>query len=53
MHAVVTSLDGRRVIRRQAQGPTTHPEDLGKRVAEELAEAGAHQILDEARGGKP
>jgi len=53
MHAIVTSLDGRRVIRRQGQGVATHPEDLGSRLAEELSEAGAHQLLDEVKGGKP
>ena len=52
MHAVVTSLDGRHVIRRHRQGVATSPEDLGKRVAQELTEAGAREILDEVRGGK-
>src|SRR5262249_39003292 len=52
MHAVVTSLDGQRVVRRHAQGSPAHPEDLGKRVAEELAAAGAREILDEVRGGR-
>ena len=51
MHAIVTSLDGRRFVRRRAQGAPTHPEDLGKRLAQELAEGGAIAILDEVRGG--
>jgi hydroxymethylbilane synthase len=53
MHAVVTSLDGQRVVRRHAQGIPNRPEDLGKRVAQELAQGGAREILDEVRGGKP
>jgi len=52
MHAVVTSLDGGRVISRRAQGPSNCPEDLGKRVAQELADAGGLEILDTVRGGK-
>jgi hydroxymethylbilane synthase len=49
MTAIVSSLDGLRVIRRQARGPVAYPERLGKRLADELANAGANDILNEAR----
>ncbi|MGH9411626.1 MAG: hydroxymethylbilane synthase [Vicinamibacterales bacterium] len=49
MRAVVTSLDGRRSIRRDGDGPADRAADLGRRVADELAKAGAAAILDEVR----
>lgn len=49
MEAVVCSLDGRSIIRRHARGSAAHPESLGKRLADELAAAGAADLLDEVR----
>ena len=49
MTAIVCSLDGLRVIRRQARGPSAYPDRLGKRLADELANAGAADILNEVR----
>jgi hydroxymethylbilane synthase len=45
MHAVVASVDGRRCIRRQARGRSTQASQLGQRLADELAAAGALEIL--------
>jgi hydroxymethylbilane synthase len=52
MRAVVTSLDGARVVRREITGATGDPESLGRRLADELAHGGATAILDEVRGSK-
>jgi hydroxymethylbilane synthase len=49
MHAIVTSLDGRRSVRRELTGPSSDPESLGRRMADELARGGATAILDEVR----
>jgi hydroxymethylbilane synthase len=49
MHAVVTSLDGQRIVRRELGGPTADPESLGREVADALARGGATDILDEVR----
>ena len=49
MRAVVSSVDGRRSIRRDGRGPAARPAELGRRLAEELAKAGAAAILDEVR----
>jgi len=51
MHAVVASLDGLRSVRRSARGRATDPEDLGRRLADDLAAGGARDILD-AIGGR-
>jgi hydroxymethylbilane synthase len=47
--AVVCSLDGLQTVRRHARGPAGHPEQLGKRLADELAVAGGAEILDKVR----
>lgn len=52
MHAIVTSLDGRRSVRRSVRGPAAEAVTLGRRLAEALADAGATQILDEVRGSQ-
>lgn len=52
MHAIVTSLDGRRSIRRNARGVAADPGALGRSLAETLARAGATEILDEVRGSQ-
>jgi hydroxymethylbilane synthase len=49
MHAVVATLDGRRAIRRNASGPLGDPGGLGTRLADELARAGAGEILSQLR----
>jgi hydroxymethylbilane synthase len=49
MQAVVASPDGTRQIRRRLDGIASRPAELGKRLAEDLAEAGAIAILDEVR----
>lgn len=49
MQAVVTSMDGRRVLKSHARGSFARPAELGRRVADDLAKAGAMNILDEVR----
>jgi hydroxymethylbilane synthase len=49
LQAIVTSPDGRRIVRRDARGQTGDPAGLGRRVADALAEGGAVAILDEVR----
>ena len=49
LQAVVATPDGSEVIRREARGPASAPVDLGRRVADALAEAGARRILDHCR----
>lgn len=49
MHAIVISVDGGRVIRREGREDARRPADLGRRVADELVKAGATAILDEVR----
>lgn len=45
--AVVASLDGRRLVRVDREGPATQPTRLGRAVARELLDGGARQILRE------
>lgn len=49
LQAIVASPDGAEVIRRDARGPASAPAELGRRVAEALAEAGATRILNDCR----
>jgi hydroxymethylbilane synthase len=49
MHAVVASVDGRRQVRRHARGPARLASQLGRRLADELAAAGALELLAEVR----
>jgi hydroxymethylbilane synthase len=49
MQALVTSPDGVRQVRRRIQGDASRPADLGKRLADDLADAGAIAILNEVR----
>ena len=55
MDAIVCSLDGRRIVRRHTRGPLGQPENVGKRLADELATGGAAEILDQVRhtGDRP
>jgi hydroxymethylbilane synthase len=52
MHAIVTSLDGRRAVRCHVRGPAADPEALGRHAAGELAKRGAVEILDAVRGNQ-
>ena len=47
LHAVVTSLDGARVIRYTHAGPRSDAKGLGRHVADELLKRGAAEILSE------
>lgn len=49
MDAVVCSLDGGTVIRKQTRGPAAQPERLGIRLADELALAGGAALLEDVR----
>lgn len=45
LRAVVASLDGTTVLRRELEGPTADPETLGRRLADDLLAAGAHTLM--------
>ena len=45
--AFIADSKGRQFIRRQLTGPASDPEELGRRIGEQLLEAGGRQILDE------
>jgi hydroxymethylbilane synthase len=49
MHAVVITPDGARAIKRRGRGIASDPAGLGTRLADELAAAGAMDILDAVR----
>lgn len=49
LRAMVANPDGTRLLRREAQGPISEPEALGRSVAEALLSAGAGEILAESR----
>jgi hydroxymethylbilane synthase len=49
MHAVVASPDGRLALKRHGRAPLSDPSGLGRRLADELARAGATEILDSVR----
>jgi hydroxymethylbilane synthase len=49
MHAIVTSADGRQRVRKTLSGEIADPAALGRRVAAELADAGATHILNSLR----
>jgi hydroxymethylbilane synthase len=51
MHGVVATPDGERIIRRHVAGSASDPEDVGARLAEELAHGGATEILNAVRSG--
>lgn len=51
--ALVASLDGTRIIRREIAGLVAEAESLGLRVADALREDGAQEILDEIRAAEP
>ncbi|WP_045879745.1 hydroxymethylbilane synthase [Pseudofrankia sp. DC12] len=45
LRAVVASLDGKTVLRRELEGQTADPEALGRRLADDLLSAGAHTLM--------
>ncbi len=47
LHAFVSDIMGRNVIRKQAAGPVSEAVPLGERVARELLDAGGREILHE------
>ncbi|MFH1758620.1 MAG: hydroxymethylbilane synthase, partial [Pseudomonadota bacterium] len=47
LSALVAAADGREVIRGKLEGPLAQGEVLGRRLAEELLEKGARDILNE------
>ena len=49
MQGIVTTPDGSRSVRRAARGDASRPVDLGRRLADELAGAGAIEILNSLR----
>jgi hydroxymethylbilane synthase len=49
VRGVVASPDGRHVIRRETSGPAGDPAAAGRRLADELARAGADAILAAVR----
>ena len=49
LHAVVVSLDGRQVVRRQGRAPRAEAARLGARVAQDLLAGGAGAILEDVR----
>lgn len=49
--AVVASLDGRQILRRDTSGPASDAAGIGRKLAGMLAEAGAGDILGQARDG--
>ena len=52
MHGVVAAPDGTRVIRRHVDGPASDPAGVGARLADELARAGATEILEAVRSAQ-
>jgi porphobilinogen deaminase len=49
LEAYVGTTDGRRHLRRKAEGTREQARELGERLAETLLEEGASEILDETR----
>ncbi|MCE5323775.1 hydroxymethylbilane synthase [bacterium] len=51
LDAMVASVDGSRMIRKSLSGSADDWEDIGRRMADELRDAGAEDLLEEARYG--
>jgi hydroxymethylbilane synthase len=47
LHAFIADVEGRNMIRKQAQGPVSQAVSLGEKLAQELLDAGGHEILRE------
>lgn len=52
LRGVVAGVDGSRVIRSACSGPAANPEWLGARVAEDLRQQGAREILEAVAGSQ-
>jgi hydroxymethylbilane synthase len=50
LDGLVASVDGKRYVRYALSGSAQEAESLGTKVAEELLQRGAHQILQEIYG---
>ncbi len=51
LDGVVATLDGTRVLRANAEGPPRSGTELGEKVAQQLLDQGAAEIVSAARGG--
>lgn len=49
LDAMIGSLDGKRIVRGEITGDTTHAEELGIKLAKDLFENGGREILEEIR----
>jgi hydroxymethylbilane synthase len=49
VYGLVASVDGRRVVKRDASGPASEADAIGRRLAEALSAGGATEILDGLR----
>lgn len=49
LEACVASTDGSRIVRMKASGDVSSPEEVGKRLAEQLLESPAKELLEEVR----
>ena len=47
LHTFIADVEGRTMIRKQAQGPVSQAVSLGEKLAQELLEAGGREILQE------
>lgn len=53
LRAIVASSDGTRIVRSLLSGLADTPEELGRRVASELLQQGAHELLQEGQPEQP
>jgi hydroxymethylbilane synthase len=51
MHAFIADVEGRHIIRKEAEGPVPEAVSLGERLARELLAAGGREILLELEKG--
>jgi len=51
LSGLVASLDGSACVRRTREGPPDHARELGRRLAEEILDAGGRAILEAIRAG--
>jgi len=49
LRAIIADLDGTMLLSAQANGPADQPEELGRKVADELLDKGGRKILDNIR----
>lgn len=53
LEALVADVEGRQLIRLQAEGSAHHAEELGAQLAERLIQAGAHELLQYGERQRP